>query len=112
MAMRTLDWMPSTSENIGSWKERHWAAVTSARIITDTAEASIVLALMAWNNYATAYQQRFDAKIGENYMHGPAWARWGFAIRELLTGETGRLDAGTLDSIICHNLIEQGFNPS
>lgn len=38
-------------------------------------------------------------------------AEWGASLRKLLNGDLGRLDAGTLEHIIVHNLEEQGFNP-
>jgi hypothetical protein len=50
--------------------------------------------------------------VGEDHFLGKSWARQGFALRELLNGETGRLDCGTLDAILCDNLSEQGFDPN
>lgn len=108
MAMRTLDWLPNTDENIGGWKEQHRSAI---RVPMPNTERPMVRGIEAWINYAVAHQKRFESPIGEDYVCGLAWARWGFALRELLNCETGRLNCGTLDGILCHNLTEMGFTP-
>ncbi len=110
--MKTLDYLPNTHDT-GGWKTRHMRAISQARTfsIVVNQETVIVRALDTWVGYAIAHQARFESPIGEDYVLGPAWARWGFALRELLNGETGRLDCGTLDTILCDNLAEQGYNP-
>ncbi|MGE3279717.1 MAG: hypothetical protein AB7H90_03335 [Alphaproteobacteria bacterium] len=112
--MKTLDWTPNHPDTSG-WKERHNLAVRQSRMMTSAEklelETQIARAIHAWVYYAEAHRKRFESPIGEDYVLGPAWARWGFALHELLNGETGRLDCGTLSSIINDNLAEQGFKP-
>lgn len=71
---------------------------------------AIAQMLRAWENYAKAHQDRFESPIGEDYVLGPAWEQIGLGIRELLNGETGRLDCGTLDAFILDTLEENGFD--
>lgn len=112
--MLDLSYLPNTP-NTGGWKDRHRSAVGGALIgiglYRPTGENAIVHGIGGWINYAEAHQARFGGKIGDDYMLGPAWAHWGFALRDLLNGDLGRLDGGTLDTIIHTNLAEQGFNP-
>jgi hypothetical protein len=103
--MKTLQYVPSSADTNG-WKRRHIAAVNDS---ADPFERSISLAVDAWVTYAIAYEQRFESSIGEDYIFGPIWKEWGLALRGLFDGETGRLDCGTLDTIIVDNLIEAGF---
>lgn len=106
--MLDLSYLPNTP-NTGDWKGHHKIAVRRGLLSIGwkmhTSENAIVHALSGWINYAEAH------KIGDDYVLGPAWARWGFALRELLNGDLGWLDGGTLDTIIHTNLAEQGFNP-
>jgi hypothetical protein len=67
--------------------------------------------LRAWLDYAQQYQAEHGSNIGYDYVLGPEWATIGVAIRGLLNGTSGRLDCGTLDSILYDNLKEQGFDP-
>jgi len=67
--------------------------------------------LRGWIQYAEEHQKQYESTIGEDGVLGPAWAQIGDGIRQLLNGDLGRLDAGTLDSIINDNLIEQKFDP-
>lgn len=97
--------------NTGGWQDRHRLAVNSEYRAPRWQEGSIVQAIGAWCDYAATHEVRFESPIGQDYVLGPAWARWGFALRELLNGNLGRLDAGTLDTIIHDNLAEQGYNP-
>lgn len=99
-----------------SWAKRHMlnlrACLGPQRIRYNHLKgAPVIAAIDTWIVYAIAHQVRFESKIGDDYVLGPAWARWGFALRELLNGDMGAADCGTLDTILCDNLAEQGFNP-
>lgn len=89
------------------WKQRHLDAVTLPR----NNEVPIVQALRAWLYYADMHRNRYESGIGEDGVLGPAWAQWGDALRQLLNGDCGRLDCGTLDSILCNTLTDEGFDP-
>lgn len=112
--MKNLDYV-APHPDTGGWKDRHKAATLHAKqtpmYYRDTLESSVGVAIYAWCAYAQAHEERFESQIGDDYVLGPAWARWGFALRELLNGDLGRLDGGTLDTIIHDNLKEQGFDP-
>lgn len=99
--MKNLSWTPNHSDS-NEWKARHLRAVPVH---------PVGKAIGAWIDYARDHQIRFGSNIGEDYVLGDAWARWGFALRELLNGELAGMDAGTLDSILADNLQEQGFDP-
>jgi len=95
------------------WQVQHRSAVLNAPLTypNPSLEASMVRAIGAWCDYAIAHAAAYERQIGQDYVLGVAWARWGFALRELLNGDLGRLDGGTLDAIIHDNLAEQGFDP-
>jgi hypothetical protein len=59
--------------------------------------------------YADAHAERFESSIGDDYVLGPIWERMGRTIGELLNGETGRLDCGTIDGMIRDVLERNGF---
>jgi hypothetical protein len=111
--MKDITYTPDYPDNSG-WKRRHVAMVTALRrssLIRYTNGHMVVMAIDAWCNYARLHQERYESGIGADYVLGPAWARWGFALRELLNGEMRPADCGTLDTILCDNLAEQDFNP-
>jgi hypothetical protein len=93
--------------NDTGWQTRHMHALAAPR----NAEGPIVALLSAWALYADYYAQKLDTGVGADYVLGPAWAQIGDGIRQLLNGETGRLDCGTLDGFLCDTLGAEGFNP-
>jgi len=66
---------------------------------------------LAWLMYADSHQERFESTIGDDQFLGPEWAKIGAALRELLNGELGRLDGGTLDGVLYDTLKAEGFDP-
>ncbi len=96
------------------WDVRHntaiGAALGSGMAVPISQEMAIPQMLRAWENYAKAHAKRFDAKIGEDYVLGPAWQDIGLGIRSLLNGESGRLDCGTLDAFILDTLSDNGID--
>jgi hypothetical protein len=93
--------------NMGGWQERHVSAIRYPQGV----EQGMVSLLRGWLDYADAHMARFESRIGEDYILGPAWAQIGSSVRTLLNGELGRLDGGTLDSLICESLEAEGYNP-
>jgi hypothetical protein len=104
--LRDLTYMAKLPDTTG-WQARHLSALRAP----STSERPIVAAFAAWIEYARAHEVRFHSGIGDDGVLGPAWAQWGVALRTLLNGDCGRLDCGTLDGILYHNLINQGFDP-
>lgn len=99
---------PSVTGNIGDWQSRHMTAVHLPRGF----ERPIVWMLEQWLRYADVHQNRYDSKIGEDYVLGVYWQDIGKAIRGLLNGECGRLDCGTLDGLILNTMQECGIDIS
>jgi hypothetical protein len=78
------------------WAERHCRALGNPKGI----EAAIVGLLDAWVLYANCYRDRYESDIQNDYVIGEAWSTVADGILGLLDGELGRLDAGTIDSVI------------
>jgi len=96
-----------TKGNMGDWQGRHLRAID----FPHGQERPVVHMLRGWLEYADAHAQRYESGIGEDGVLGPAWAEIGDALRQLLNGELGRLDAGTLDSVLYETLKGEGFDP-
>jgi hypothetical protein len=70
------------------------------------------LLIRGWALYADAHRERYGSGIGDDGVLGPEWAKMGEAIRGLLNGDIGSLDAGTLDAFIGETLRAEGFHES
>ncbi len=88
------------------WEVEHHLAL----VMSIGPERGILSLIESWLVYADRHQQRYKTSIGNDYFLGPAWARIGLAIRTLLSGELGRLDGGTLDTVILDTLSTEGFD--
>jgi hypothetical protein len=98
--------MTNIETTVPAYLANHHAAM---RLPRAGFEAAIVGMLNAWLEYEITQTTRYQSEIGADYVLGPAWEAMGHAIRGLLNGETGRLDCGTIDGIICNRLRAQGF---
>lgn len=110
--MKDIYWLPATPDSNG-WKARHTAAlrgIPDSRGIVGALEMSIVMMLRGWLAYADAHLLAYGSALGADYVLGEAWFATGVAMLTLLNGDLGRLDAGTLDTIIRDNLEEQGWD--
>lgn len=56
--------------------------------------------LTGWAFYAEEHEKRFGSKIGDDGFLGPVWERQGSSILDLLNGETGGFDGGSIDGNI------------
>ena len=99
-----LNFVPNYAKE---WGNRHLSAIRHPI----ASERSIVVLLRGWLEYADQHKARFESTIGEDGFLGPEWAKMGSSLLELLNGELGRLDGGTLDSIIREALTAEGFDP-
>ena len=88
------------------WKTRHTAAWIAPR---EGFEESIVGLTQAYFAYANAHKELYESLIGDDYVLGPQWAAVGAAIIGLLNGETGRLDCGTIDSMVRNTATDNGW---
>ena len=86
---------------------QHQKAITAPR----GPEVGVVSLLRGWLQYADTHKARYDSGIGEDYVLGEDWRKMGFCLIGLLNGELGRLDGGSLDSLIRDTLKAEGFDP-
>ena len=101
--MKAYNWINTTIPDISGWEVRHRRAIEGNHPVAQ--------AMRAWCSYAETHREKFGSNIGDDYVLGPAWAQWGFALRALLNGDCGSLDCGTLDTILHDNLSDQGWDP-
>ena len=99
---------PKVTGNIGDWQGRHLQAVHSPRGF----ERPIVRMIEQWLRYADTHQKEYESRIGEDYVIGRYWEEMGDSLRGLLNGQTGRLDCGTLDSVILGAMEDVGIDVS
>jgi hypothetical protein len=79
-----------------TWQYQHQDAMLSP----NAREKPVVDMVRSWIDYRKQHKARYDSDILEDYVLGPEWRAIGNALLGLLNGETGRLDCGTLDSLI------------
>ena len=89
----------------------YWSRHERAILAPQGSEAPVVGMLKSWLTYADVHRERFESGIGEDYVLGPEWAKIGVGLLGLLNGECGRLDCGTVDSIIRATLKAEGLGP-
>jgi hypothetical protein len=98
---------PTVTKHNEGWMNRHLAAVLTPR---NGIESALVQMFSGWLKYADEHN-RYETGIGSDYVLGVEWAKIGGALLGLLNGETGRLDCGTLDSLIRNVLSAEGIDP-
>lgn len=75
-------------------------------------ESALVRILGGMADYAEAHSKAYDTTpITRDYYIGDAWERLGNALHDLLSGETGRLDAAAISAAI-YRLIEGEGKPA
>lgn len=79
-----------------AWKINHRLALRKG--------GPVLTLLQGWHEYARQYLRLYESHIGEDYVLGPVWEIIGRSLRELLNGELGGLDAGTLDTFLTNTL--------
>lgn len=87
------------------WATRHADAMVEGAMFTDTslrASGGIAQMVYGWASYADAYRLQWGSTVGDDRVLGPAWARAGQAIEELLNGHIGQLDAGATSTLLYH----------
>ena len=63
-------------------------------------EAIIRDSIIAWARYGEQHWVLYHSHIGKDGVLGVAFKAMGNALRDMLNGNTGRLDCGTLDKLI------------
>lgn len=101
-----LYWLPKSAahDNTG-WSLRHFEAVLTPSCLF---ERAIVGMLGGWLLYADAHYKAYSTPIGDDGVLGLEWAAIGAGLLGLLNGHLGRLDGGTLDSILRDTLQANG----
>jgi hypothetical protein len=59
--------------------------------------------------YADSHHQQYGSRLADDYILGVSWRRCLSGVRELLNGETGRLDCGDVDRAILAMYTAAGF---
>lgn len=60
--------------------------------------------------YAKAYAKRFESKLSEDYVLGPAWLKWVTGLRELLNGDGAvAMELGITTDSKDNGVIEETF---
>lgn len=63
-------------------------------------ELPLVRGLQALESYAQTYVLRYSAHVSEDGVMGEYWITWAISLRNLLDGDTGRLNCGHMHSYI------------
>ncbi len=103
------------SEN--GWFSRHEAAVPAfigqivgeSRFARESYERPLCHMLQGLAQYAGAHVRQYGSPIAEDGVLGVAWRESLAGLRQLLNGELGRLDGGTLDHAILELYKAAGF---
>lgn len=101
--LRTVPSGPSVP--IPPWRLRHQLALKHP----EGAELPIIHMLTGWLEYEHNHFIRQHQPIDDDYLLRCQWFAIGEAIRGLLGGEIGRLDASCLDSVILDGLHRNGW---
>jgi hypothetical protein len=91
--------------DINGWQQRHNDAILGPK---QGFEHAIVHMLDAWLEYAETHQIRYESKIGGDGVLGDPWAEIGRGILQLLNGDCGRIDCGTIDALVRNTLRKNG----
>jgi hypothetical protein len=78
-----------------TWGARHAQAFVNPQ----RRESGIVAMIRSLATYADNHESAYGSPIGQDYVLGAAWLDMLKGWRQLLNGELGRLDGGTLDSL-------------
>jgi hypothetical protein len=89
----------------------HWAFLHSKAwaVPMHDQEGAIVRLVTALADYSDAHRERFESSMGDDGFLGPAWLDILKGTRTLLNGETGRLDCGTVDSMLVRMAQAAGY---
>lgn len=89
-----------------TWKDRHDAACLHPR----GSEGPIIALYRALSDYVAQYQKDYpDNKLGDDYVLGAAWYQAAKSFQDMLDGDCGWLDCGTLDGLIRQRALDAGF---
>lgn len=74
-----------------------------------TLNEPVIVMMDAFHRYALAHEKRFESKLSEDYILGPAWLSGIKGVRTLLNGE-GQFDGGTLEGLFWAAMEVAGFS--
>ena len=94
-----------TTPDMAGWQTRHRMAI----VHPINQEGPMAGMIHSWLDYADRHKARFESGIGDDYVLGPQWAKIGAALLQMLNGDCGRFDCGTLDALIRGVLKDEGF---
>lgn len=102
---RNLQMIGRASFHENVWGPRHVAAWKEPQ----HAEAGIVGLITAAATYADNYRRQFESQLGDDAVLGEPWADILRGVLQLLNGDLGRLDGGTVDKLVRQMLSAEGF---
>ena len=97
---------PGHASYADHWWRQHSLAVRDPKGF----ELPITTMLHALATYADEHERRYESPVGEDGVMGEYWLDMAKAVKGLLTGETGRLDCGTVDHTIQALVVLAGFS--
>ena len=106
--LKSFEALESKAETVyrASWETQHRAAMHRPR---RGFESCIVDTLSAIQHYCTAHRRRYGESIAYDYVLREGVIDMVRGLRVLLSGETGRLDRGTVDGMLCGMLKSFGL---
>lgn len=93
------------------WGQAHLDAFFGRNCSKGTQGRAIASMTRALAEYADAHEKMFECPIGDDHVLRPHWADMVRAVRGMLNGETGNLDCGTMDRLLCDMLRAERFEP-
>ena len=99
---------PMKGRDWATFADLHNQAMEAPRGDFERGLVSLIMGVLCVCN---GYRSRFESLVGDDHVIGPEVAAVLGAIRGLLDGEIGRLDAGTISGWLCavaeaHNLAQ------
>jgi hypothetical protein len=107
--MSILNYVGKTTNSSGQTTVNYADHVKACQHNDNPLGASLRSMLVAWDNYRIDHHDRYESRIGDDYLLGPYWAETGLAIKRLLDGETGGLDCGSIAANITNAIEAEGF---
>lgn len=98
------------------WGERHEKAWSDAALFAahghrlKRTEQPVANLIRAWVHYADAHRTQHESGIGDDGVIGEGWRLIGKGLQTLLNADLGRLDGGTLSSILGDVFENEGFD--
>ena len=110
MKTTILDWvgperLSDGTENVNHYYHRN----ALSRRYQDPFGSALRAMLVGWERYALAFRDRYECDISTDGVLGDQWLAVGEGLRQLLGGDTGGWDCGSINHNIVRIMGEHGF---